>query len=59
MAREVIMDTIGAGLLINNQCQTPECCGEKMQDDGGCAEGCCDDFKCSKCGKQVRVEWPD
>lgn len=37
----------------------PSCCGVEMQDDGGCSEGCCDDFKCSICGKNLRVEWPD
>jgi tRNA(Ile2) C34 agmatinyltransferase TiaS len=37
----------------------PVCCGEQMQDDGGCAQGCCDDFKCLKCGKRIRIEWPD
>lgn len=31
----------------------PVCCGNKMQDDGGCAEGCCDDYKCEVCGKRV------
>lgn len=38
---------------------TPQCCGKPMADDGGCSEGCCDDFKCSACGKRLRVEWPD
>lgn len=37
----------------------PRCCGENMKDDGGCSEGCCDDYKCDKCGYQVRIEWPD
>lgn len=37
----------------------PRCCGEKMADDGGCSSGCCDDYKCSKCGHTVRIEWPD
>jgi len=37
----------------------PKCCGEAMQDDGGCSSGCCDDYKCAKCGYTVRIEWPD
>jgi hypothetical protein len=39
--------------------RAPVCCGVDMQDDGGCAEGCCDDFKCAICGKTLRVEWAD
>ena len=37
----------------------PTCCGQKMTDVGGCSEGCCDDFKCSLCGKKLRIGWPD
>lgn len=37
----------------------PSCCDEYMEDDGGCSEGCCDDYKCLKCGTRVRVEAPD
>lgn len=37
----------------------PVCCGEDMADDGGCSEGCCDDFKCTVCGKRLRIAWPD
>lgn len=37
----------------------PTCCGVKMVDDGGCGQGCCDDYKCSVCGETVRIEWPD
>lgn len=37
----------------------PRCCGQPMTDDGGCSEGCCDDYKCEQCGHTVRVEWPD
>lgn len=37
----------------------PQCCGEPMADDGGCSAGCCDDYKCQKCGHRVRIEWPD
>jgi len=37
----------------------PTCCGQPMQDDGGCSEGCCDDYKCGICGKRIRIEWPD
>lgn len=37
----------------------PKCCGVRMADDGGCSEGCCDDFKCTVCGKTLRIAWPD
>jgi len=37
----------------------PRCCGSSMADDGGCSEGCCDDYRCETCGKTVRIEWPD
>ena len=37
----------------------PQCCGQKMTDNGGCSQGCCDDYKCKKCGHTVRIEWPD
>jgi hypothetical protein len=37
----------------------PVCCGERMDDDGGCREGCCDDYRCARCGQSFRVEWPD
>jgi hypothetical protein len=37
----------------------PICCGKRMKNDGGCSEGCCDDYKCETCGKRIRVEWPD
>jgi hypothetical protein len=40
-------------------CHGPECCGVKMKDDGGCSDGCCDDYKCESCGHTVRIEWPD
>lgn len=36
----------------------PLCCGVPMKDDGGCSEGCCDDFKCGVCGKRLRIGWP-
>ena len=38
---------------------TPICCGHKMLDDGGCSDGCCDDYRCEHCGKKIRVEWGD
>ena len=37
----------------------PTCCGQPMKDDGGCSEGCCDDYTCEVCGKSIRVGWPD
>lgn len=43
----------------NGSVRAPECCGQTMSDDGGCSEGCCDDYKCAVCGKRIRVEWPD
>lgn len=39
-------------------CHGPRCCGIPMVDNGGCSEGCCDDYRCSRCGHQVRIEWP-
>lgn len=39
--------------------RAPQCCGQSMKDDGGCSEGCCDDYRCGVCGKRLRVEWPD
>lgn len=50
------------GVLLDNgdgTVRTPTCCGQKMNDDGGCSQGCCDDYKCSVCGKEIRVEWGD
>jgi len=37
----------------------PKCCGAPMKADGGCSEGCCDDYRCETCGYRVRIEWPD
>ena len=34
-------------------------CKTKMDDDGECSEGCCDDFKCPQCGYTVRIECAD
>lgn len=50
---------VPAQVLEEGKVQGPQCCGERMEDDGGCSEGCCDDYKCSKCGYRVRIEWPD
>lgn len=41
----------------NGIVNSPVCCGEEMDDDGGCSEGCCDDFKCKRCGKRIRLEY--
>jgi hypothetical protein len=37
----------------------PKCCGLPVVDDGGCSEGCCDDFVCTVCGYSFRFEWGD
>lgn len=50
------------GVLLDNgdgTVRSPTCCGQKMVDDGGCSSGCCDDYKCTVCGKKIRVEWGD
>lgn len=49
----------GARVTEDGKCYGPECCGQKMADDGDCGLGCCDDYKCEKCGYTTRVEWPD
>lgn len=41
----------------NGIVSAPICCGVEMEDDGGCSEGCCDDFKCKVCGKRIRLEY--
>ncbi len=48
-----------AEILTHGVVRGPQCCGEEMADDGGCAEGCCDYYKCLSCGYKVRIEWPD
>ena len=48
-----------AKTLPNGYVQGPRCCGRPMNADGGCAAGCCDDYRCASCGHTVRVEWPD
>ncbi len=55
--RKTIIDT--GFYCTNGVVNTPTCCGQKMKDDGGCSEGCCDDWKCEKCGKEIRVECAD
>lgn len=50
---------LGQSLLTPTGVTSPECCGHSMKSDGGCSEGCCDDFLCETCGKRLRVEWPD
>lgn len=37
----------------------PKCCGAPMLDNGGCSDGCCDDFQCATCGRKIRIAWPD
>jgi len=46
-------------VLPGGSVQGPICCGEVMADDGGCSTGCCDDYRCTRCGRSSRVEWPD
>lgn len=36
----------------------PKCQG-KLVDNGGCGDGCCDDYKCTVCKYTFRVEMPD
>ena len=48
-----------AKVLDGGSVQGPRCCGVPMADDGGCSEGCCDDYRCTACGYTVRIEWPD
>lgn len=38
---------------------SPMCCSQPMKDDGGCGQGCCDDYRCAVCGETIRIEWPD
>lgn len=33
------------------------CTHPRPIDDGGCADGCCDDWRCGDCGKRWRVEY--
>lgn len=40
--------------------EKPNCiCGGKFIDEGECPEGCCTDYKCEDCNKQIRMEWAD
>lgn len=48
-----------AQILDNGSVTGPRCCGQPMNDDGDCGQGCCDDYKCTVCGYRCRVEWPD
>jgi len=48
-----------AQVLEGGSVRGPRCCGVAMADDGGCSEGCCDDYRCATCGHRVRIEWPD
>ena len=43
----------------NGQVHAPLCCDTIMVDDGGCSNGCCDDYRCERCGKRIRIQWPD
>lgn len=48
-----------AQILDNGTVRGPKCCGQSMKDVGGCSLGCCDDYECTICGYEVRIEWPD
>ena len=56
------IDIIIANIYDNygNRIVNPVCkkCGTAMVDDGECPAGCCDEFKCPKCGYRLRVECP-
>ncbi len=44
--------------LIGKKRQHDQICSHKNAEIvGGCAEGCCDDYKCPDCGKRWRVEY--
>lgn len=59
------LDEMSNALLAHNlmnadgSVSAPKCCGVSMRDDGGCSDGCCDDYKCGVCGKRIRIAWPD
>lgn len=57
--RSAPKDYIPARVLPDGSVSGPQCCGERMADNGGCSSGCCDDYKCNTCGHEVRIEWPD
>lgn len=48
-----------ARVMDDGSVRGPKCCGQPMADDGGCSDGCCDDYRCEACGHRVRIEWPD
>ena len=50
---------VPAQIDADGKCTGPRCCGQKMQPNGGCGIGCCDDYLCENCGHTVRIEWPD
>ena len=35
------------------------CCNAPVEKDGSCFEGCCDQWKCTKCGRSFLVELGD
>ena len=37
----------------------PKCGSRSLKDNGGCKEGCCDDYVCNDCELHFRIEWPD
>jgi hypothetical protein len=49
----------GDPFVVEGVVQSPFCCDEKMEDVGSCSDGCCDYFKCRKCGKRIRLEYSD
>jgi len=56
--KEIIVD-VGQFTCDDGSVRAPVCCGQSMKKDGGCAEGCCDDYRCEICNKKVRVEWAE
>ena len=43
----------------NGHISAPWCCAQRMIDDGNCAWGHNDDYRCKKCGRRVRIPLTD